>query len=508
MPPKHILQKKSQEMNNSMAGRLRGWYGTYLTRHSLRARLAVGITLPLVLILAMLSANHFSRERQLLQAQVQLAAEQLAAVTLGSLRHGMLLNDEGMLVTTLADIEKLDNLERVQIIDNKGVVWASTDPLARGTQHLVSESECEACHQAGNTLGALTSALIGSNGLLRTALPIPNEPACARCHTAAGSHLGVLLVDSSMRDIEQQLQAGLRQDLLFTGGTVLLIALAFSLLVHWLIVRRVEAFRQPVAAFAAGDFGMRLPGTTLRNDELGELATAFNHMADQLERQKKDEAHRMDLREQTIIEERERIARELHDGLSQLLGYVNTKAAAVRLFLKNRQIEAAESQLTQLEAAASEMSVETREAILGLKLAGAAEAGLTANLQEYIAQFCKLCDLKVLLDIAPAVKQRTFPLETELQLLRIVQEALTNVRKHALANEVTVRLAMDAGCLRLEICDNGVGFNTEPLQKNGHKQFGLLIMKERAEAIGAEFSLESSPGYGTHVRVSLEPQER
>ncbi len=455
----------------------------------------------------MLSANHFSRERQLLQAQVQLAAEQLAAVTLGSLRHGMLLNDEGMLVTTLADIEKLDNLERVQIIDNKGVVWASTDPLARGTQHLVSESECEACHQAGNTLGALTSALIGSNGLLRTALPIPNEPACARCHNAAGSHLGVLLVDSSMRDIEQQLQAGLRQDLLFTGGTVLLIALAFSLLVHWLIVRRVEAFRQPVAAFAAGDFGMRLPGTTLQNDELGELATAFNHMAEQLQRQKKDETHRRDLREQSIIEERERIARELHDGLSQILGYVNTKAAAVRLFLKNRQIEAAETQLTQLEAAASEMSVETREAILGLKLAGAAEAGLATNLQDYISQFCKLCDLKVLLNITPAVEKRTIALETELHLLRIVQEALTNVRKHALADQVWVHLAMDGDCLQMEIRDNGVGFTPDPTKGNGHNQFGLHIMKERAEAIGAIFGLESRPGFGTQILVSLNTQE-
>ncbi|MER3513125.1 MAG: histidine kinase, partial [Chloroflexota bacterium] len=169
-------------------------------------------------------------------------------------------------------------------------------------------------------------------------------------------------------------------------------------------------------------------------------ATAFNRMADELERHMREERERSALRQRAIVEERERVARELHDGLAQLLGYVNTKAMAVRLMLKKRQMKAAEEHLLQLEEAARELFVDVREAILGLKASGQAGAGLSALLNEYAAQFSRLSSLPVQIEIAPDAASVQLAAEAELQLLRIVQEALTNVRKHAAATSVHIRV--------------------------------------------------------------------
>jgi PAS domain S-box-containing protein len=204
-----------------------------------------------------------------------------------------------------------------------------------------------------------------------------------------------------------------------------------------------------------------------------------------------------------IDEERGRIARELHDGLAQLLGYVSTKAMAVRLMLKNRQTEAADQHLLQLEEAARELYVDVRQAILDLKMTGQSDAGLTATLKDFAAQFSRLSGLPVELAIAPAVESLSLTAETELQLLRIVQEALTNVRKHASATKVWISLRLNDGVLELTVSDDGQGFDPDHVPTTHWPHFGLSTMHERAEAIGAEFDLDSELGAGTRIMVRL-----
>jgi len=204
-----------------------------------------------------------------------------------------------------------------------------------------------------------------------------------------------------------------------------------------------------------------------------------------------------------IDEERQRIARELHDGLAQLLGYVTTKAMAVRLMLKNRQTEAADQHLLQLEEAARELFVDVRQANLDLKMTGQSGAGLTATLKDFTAQFSRLSGLPVELAIAPAVESLSLTAEIELQLLRIVQEALTNVRKHASATNAWISLRINDGVLELTVSDDGQGFDPDHISTTHRPHFGLSTMRERAEAIGAEFDLDSEPGAGTRVTVRL-----
>ncbi len=124
-------------------------------------------------------------------------------------------------------------------------------------------------------------------------------------------------------------------------------------------------------------------------------------------------------------------------------------------------------------------------------------------LQEYAAHFSQLSDLPVQVDIAPSLADLCLSSEVELQLLRIVQEALTNARKHAHASKVAIRVANGGPTMEVIVSDDGQGFEPEQGRGAGRPHFGLGTMRERAEAIGAEFGIDSQPGAGTQVRVRL-----
>ena len=501
--PPEFAHHETLEQKSSAGNSTRVWGRGALMWRSLRARLTLGVALPLILALTAFSVIHYFRERHLLEEQLQLEANQLAAITLGSLRHAMLINDGEHIEQILADLEQLDNLQQVQIIDNSGLVWASSDPAVRGTQYELGINGCDDCHPDSTAARTLTSIQFETFGLVRSAFPIVNETECAVCHTADEPHLGVMLIDYSMTALDKHLRADLRQDLLFSGGTVIFITLAFFWILHWQIVRRVESFQKPLSSYAAGDYQARLPHITRPTDELGELAIAFNQVADELERRNQEEQERQKVRQLTIIEERERIARELHDGLAQLLGFVKTKVMAVRLLIKHEQLETADKQLHQLENAAKDLYTETRQAILGLKMAGEIEAGLARILRDFVPRFGELCDVSIDLDISPSVDSLSLPTETELQLLRVVQEAITNVHKHSQAEQAWIRLDCTEKELELEIRDNGTGFSLKQANGNSRSTYGLDIMRERSEAIGATFRIDTRPGYGTAIQVTL-----
>jgi signal transduction histidine kinase len=201
-----------------------------------------------------------------------------------------------------------------------------------------------------------------------------------------------------------------------------------------------------------------------------------------------------------IATERLHIAHELHDGLAQVLAYVNTKAQAVREYLRTGRSEEAARQLEQLAAAAREVYTDVREAIIGLRSAAGPDWRLVEALRELVAswegQSGVACGLRVDdgLRLTPG---------TELQVLRIVQEALANVRKHARASRVEIDLRVEAHTLLVTIGDDGVGFRPAELGRSEFPRFGLSIMRERAESIGGRIQVGSSPTGGTLVRLDL-----
>ncbi len=200
-----------------------------------------------------------------------------------------------------------------------------------------------------------------------------------------------------------------------------------------------------------------------------------------------------------VAQERLRIAHEMHDGLAQVLGYVNTKVQAAEMYLKREKIDEAGAQLHELAAAARGAYADVRESIVGLRsLPG--QRSLPDVLREYLDNWEDMSRVKTSLVIDPSVQLR--PVQ-ELQVVRIVQEALTNVRKHARATHAIVDLRRDGSHLVTTIVDDGIGFNAEGRARGEFPQFGLSTMRERAESIGGTLTIDSVVGKGTTVRLEL-----
>jgi signal transduction histidine kinase len=474
----------------------------------LRLRIALGVALPVLIAMATLSLVHYWRARRLIENQARASAVQTGIVITHSLRNAMLRNDSTHLREALADVGQSGTIERVQILDAKGVVKVDSAELDVGLLRSQQEAGCVVCHQIPPATRPRTAMLGSASGILRIAAPIANEPECASCHAGEGPHLGILLADVPLLDLQRPLITQLQIDLLISAGLALLVTLGVYWLIHRVVVRRVEAFRGPLSAFATGDFSSRLPPTSRIADEVEELAASFNRMAERLEShaQEQEELHR--LRNRAIADERERIARELHDGFAQLLGYVNTKAMAVRLMLKRHKVREAERHLEQLEQAARDLYTSVREAILGLRVGGASEKGLAAMLTRYTEQFEMLSGLPTHFSAVGAPQALRLGVESELQVLRIVQEALSNVRKHATAHRASVELRLSDGVLEVQVSDDGQGFDPRQGSEQGEAlRFGISTMRERAASIGADLTITSLPGHGTRLSIRVPLKE-
>jgi len=204
-----------------------------------------------------------------------------------------------------------------------------------------------------------------------------------------------------------------------------------------------------------------------------------------------------------VATERERIAREMHDGLAQVLSYVNAKTQAVQELLQTGQVEPAQAQLQQLQEAAQEVYADVREAILGLRTTIGKGRGLFPVLEEYLQRFTEQAGVQTELTISPGISAFSFDPRAEIQLMRIVQEALTNVRKHAQAGRAWVRFVANGAWAEVTIEDDGRGFDPNNPRRSAWPCFGLQTMRERAEAAGGSLEVESRPGKGTHVRARI-----
>lgn len=214
------------------------------------------------------------------------------------------------------------------------------------------------------------------------------------------------------------------------------------------------------------------------------------------------------IQDTAVLEERERIAREMHDGLAQVLTYVNAQSLAVgKLLGSDRTVEARE-ELAKMEAAVRDVYADVREAILGLRVSPRSEGGLLLSLAGYIDLYSEMTGIECRLQLGEGVDSARLSSFAEIQLLRIVQEALSNVRQHARASTATVTArCLGEGVFQVVIEDDGRGFDPGRVPRHGWPRFGLQTMRERAEAVGGTFRILSRPGGGTAVQIELATDE-
>jgi signal transduction histidine kinase len=291
--------------------------------------------------------------------------------------------------------------------------------------------------------------------------------------------------------VQRTAYVGLTASVLFAFA----LAIGLALLIARSISEPLTKLTNAADRIAGGD--LSTPVAKEGSGEIGQLAESFERMRLTLVRE------RGQVRMLAVLEERDRIGREMHDGLAQVLGYVNAKAQAVHEFLRAGDAGAAERQLRELVSAAREAYADAREAIVGLRMNDVRERGLAELTEEYVERFQRQSGVPAELVVEQSWEEDALPATAKVQSLRIIQEALTNARKHASAGQVDVVLETSDGGAVIRVIDDGCGFTLSRLLRPDFSRYGLRTMRERAQAVGGKLRIESAPGKGTRVIATL-----
>lgn len=244
---------------------------------------------------------------------------------------------------------------------------------------------------------------------------------------------------------------------------------------------------------------VRKPGISGREDILDLLATIGSHLGMAVAKHRSDgEARRL-----SIVEERNALAHELHDSLAQTLASLRFQVRMLDDTLQQYDAPtAARDDLQRIRSGLDEAHTELRELLNSFR-APVDERGLIPALEKVVARFGQETATHVFFQ--NECRQLRLSASEELQMLRIVQEALANIRKHAGAHTVRVLLSSAGGGYKLLVEDDGRGFENAQRPGQPGEHIGLSIMEERARRLGGELRIESEPGEGTRVELIYHP---
>lgn len=333
--------------------------------------------------------------------------------------------------------------------------------------------------------------------------------------------------------------------------------IGFTTVFHRNLVQSLESLLAGVRRVNAGDLGMTIP--IHYHDEIGFLTESFNsatarlrdqvttletHVAERTAdltvtnaRLRQEIDQRQGAQAQVVVqeralaavEEREHMSRELHDGLGQVMGYINVQLQAVQVLLTEGQTAAAQTNLRQMTQAAQDAHTDIRNYILGLRRPATPSGDFRETLEAYLRQFSESYGIRASLSYPDDSPCAPFAPAVEEQVVRIAQEALANVRKHAAATRVEVIFNSTDEQAQMIIVDDGVGFPHPSPQPSPHSvegdaplspstgsrqalvgkgaggegHFGLSVMRERAAQVGGRLEVRSAPGRGTEVLLTV-----
>ncbi len=289
------------------------------------------------------------------------------------------------------------------------------------------------------------------------------------------------------------------QSRIWTAGVGL--AAVFFLVAGWLgasVTQPILELARTVTNLGAGERGATVPVRS--SDEVGTLATAFNRMSEALERTTVSKGELEALARRLITaqeDERRRVGRELHDDLVQRIAAMAIEVG--RLAHQAASAEEFRRGLDRLKQTLAALSEDVHGLSRRIHPAKLDDLGLVAAIEAECRAFMERggppVDLRVSGDVEGLSKDVT------LATYRMVQETLRNIQQHADANEVTLTLACDDAHVRLGIADDGRGFDQS--RQGWRAGLGLASMEERARLLGGELSIESRPGEGTRIDVTM-----
>lgn len=484
-------------------------------RSSLRAKITLGVVIPLTVILGVFTLIEASRHRETELHNLSILASQSGKVIESSLRNAMLESNFSEMQKILDAVGDANEFRIVYLLDSEGKVIFAPHGEGVGERLNNDHPACQACHKLLPKERPSSVVVTDDNQrVFRSMYPIKNAPECMTCHDPNKPLIGLLLTDIPFTKVEAALSADLRENLLWWAGTILVTVIVVNLAMSRIVINRLQNLASGLAGFGQGQLSLRLPEDD--PDEIGQLSQAFNNMSRRVEEEVAENRALTDhLYEQSqqrgellkhLINaqenERKRVARELHDDLGQALGALAFQIEALENLIK-RDKEGAINQLNLTQELITNTTEQMYELILALRPSTLDDLGLISALQSLAERILEGSGIDFELNF-DGFTDRLEP-ELETTLYRIYQEALNNVRRHSGAKRVSISISISDGYLESDILDDGRGFDINKIEsiKDDPSGWGLLGIRERVSQWGGELEIVTEPGRGTVIHIRL-----
>ena len=457
-------------------------------------------------------------QQQAAIAQYEESAMTVAEMFRDSLEHEMTEGNSPHVQEVVAGFAAKNIVNELVIISVEQKVFASGDVSEIGSTR--DDTEISQALSSGETV-VRTEERYGQNELC-VIYPVMNKPQCQSCHGAGKEILGAIEIGLNRSSIDDQIRNQILIMVLIGGLTFIAIGAAIAFMLRSAVMNPLSKLAASASRLARGDFSAR--AEVVRKDEVSMVARTFNDMAERveqyagaLEESKAELEQRVEERTKQVQqlavvrgqllerlisaqeEERRRVARELHDEAGQSLTVLMTGIGKAIDALPEGATEANE-ELSRSHGLAAQTLAELRKLIYDLRPEVLDQLGLVPALRSYIKRRLDTEKIKLQLNFS-GVRERLTP-QVETTLFRIIQEAVTNIVRHAEASVVKIEVAAKNSMVTTIIEDNGKGFDVEAAF-GSPESWGLRGMRERVTIVGGELSIKSRTGGGTRLKFQI-----
>jgi len=405
------------------------------------------------------------------------------------LKSSMLSKNKNEMKHILEAVHQYPDVKNIFILNRTGRIIISTNDKEVGKIIDIRDPTCQVCHHGATK--ALNKTVIYSSTqgekIFRNVNPIYNQKECFSCHKPEEKITGVLVTDFTLNNVEKQLQAELRENILLLFFAISISTLAIGIALNQLVIKKLQHFVEAASLFSRGDFKRTISFKS--DDEIKRLADSFNLMAKTLTEKMRVEREYLSQIIEAQENERRRISRELHDEIGQALTAIKfnldmmDKELPQTLLTVRGRLGDAKSLSNQTLAAMRQLSMDLRPTMLD-------ELGLIPTLRWYIQNFSNRLNIDSQFQVIGF--EEKLPPQIETAFYRIVQEALNNISKHAGANRVEIFFEHRDSTICASITDNGRGFDLGRVYhpESPGRGFGIMGMQERVSLLGGKIDIQ------------------
>jgi two-component system sensor histidine kinase UhpB len=469
----------------------------------LRFKIIVGLISLLTLTMTILfTVQYFHHRKKMIYNLQENISPHLTQMVNDVLKSSMLSKNKDEMKYILEAVQQYPDVKNIFILNRIGRIIISINDRDMGRIINIRDSTCQVCHHGATKALNKTVIYSSSEGekIFRNVNPIYIRKECFSCHKPEEKIAGVLVTDFTLNNIEKQLRAELKENLLFLFFAIGISTLVIGIALNQLVLKKLRHFVEAASLFGRGDFKGTISFKS--DDEIKKLADSFNQMAKTVTEKMRLERTYLSRIIETQENERRRISRELHDEIGQALYAIQFNLEMIdkdlpqTTSLVRERLGEAKSLSSQTLTAMRQLSLDLRPTMLD-------DLGLVPTLRWYVQNFSNR--LNICSTFEAMGFEEKLPPQIETAFYRIVQEALNNIAKHARANRVEISLVKRDWRIFASIQDNGSGFDLSKVlhPESPERGFGIVGIQERVSLLGGQLDIQTRPGFGTLIRIEI-----